>query len=98
MSDDVGCTDGAKTCRGSRPSVSVSLGSEVQCFLSAEEPPAFFEVTSGGVLSDEYGPGGSGVCLGDGQREAERVPTQDGRGDALLRRMPPYLTWCANWG
>ena len=33
-----------------------------------------------------------GVCLGDGQTEVERVPSQGGRGDALLRRMPPYLT------
>ena len=31
-------------------------------------------------------------CLGDGQTEAEGVLSQDGRGDALLRRMPPYLT------
>ena len=30
--------------------------------------------------------------LGDGQTEAGRVPSQGGRGDALLRRMPPYLT------
>ena len=27
--------------------------------------------------------------LGDGQTEAEGVPSQGGRGDALLRRMPP---------
>ena len=25
--------------------------------------------------------------------EVEEVPSQGGRGDALLRRMPPYLTW-----
>ena len=31
--------------------------------------------------------------LGDGQTEAEGVPLQGGRSDALLRRMPPYLTW-----
>ena len=30
--------------------------------------------------------------MGDGQTEAEGVPSQGGRGDALLRRMPPYLT------
>ena len=36
--------------------------------------------------------GGPGVCLGDGQTEAEGVPLQRGRGDALLRRMSPYLT------
>ena len=39
-----------------------------------------------------YGHGGRGVCLGDGQTEDEGVPSQDGRGDALLRRMSPYLT------
>ena len=32
------------------------------------------------------------MCLGDGQTETERVPSQGGRGDALLRRKPPYLT------
>ena len=47
---------------------------------------------SGGVLSEGYGHGGPGVCLGDGQTEADVVPLQGGRGDALLRRMPPYLT------
>ena len=51
-----------------------------------------FIVASGGVLSEGYGHGGPGVCLGDGQTEAEGVPSQGGRGDALLRRMPPYLT------
>ena len=51
-----------------------------------------FTVASGGVLSEEYGHGGPGVCLGDGQMEAEEVPSQDGRGDALLRPLPPYLT------
>ena len=35
---------------------------------------------------------GPGVCLGDGQTAAEWVPSQGGRGDALLRRMSPYLT------
>ena len=39
-----------------------------------------------------YGRVGPGVCLGDGQTEAEGVPSQGGRGDALLRRMPPDLT------
>ena len=51
-----------------------------------------FMFASGGVLSDGYGHGGPGVCLGDGQTEDEGVPSQGGRGDALLRRMPPYLT------
>ena len=50
-------------------------------------------VASAGVLSEAYGHGGPGVCLGDGQTEAEGVPSPGGRGDALLRRMPPYLTW-----
>ena len=39
----------------------------------------------------EIGHGGPGVCLGDGQTEVEGVPSQGGRGDALLRRMPSYL-------
>ena len=48
--------------------------------------------SSGGVLFEEHGHGGPGVCLGDSQTEAEGVPSQGGRGDALRRRMPPYLT------
>ena len=51
-----------------------------------------FMVASGGVISEGYGHGGPGVCLGDGQTEAEGVPSQGGRGDALLGRMPLYLT------
>ena len=58
----------------------------------AEGAPTRFMVASGGVLSEGYGHGGPGVCLGDGQTEGEGVPSQGGRGDALLRRMPPYLT------
>ena len=46
-----------------------------------------------GGLSVGYGHDGPGVCLGDGQTENEGVPSQGGRGDALLRRMTPYLTW-----
>ena len=46
-----------------------------------------FIFASGGVLSEGYGRGWPGVCLGDGQTEV--VPSQGGRGDALLRRMPP---------
>ena len=60
--------------------------------VQAEGAPTRFMVASGGVLSKGCGPGGPGVCLGDGQTEAEGVPSQGGRGDALLRRMPPYLT------
>ena len=48
-------------------------------------------VASGGLLSEGYGHGGPSVSLSDGQTEAEGVPSQGGRGDALLRRMPPYL-------
>ena len=40
-----------------------------------------------GGLSKGYGHDGRGVCLGDGQTEAEGVPSQGGRGDALLRSM-----------
>ena len=58
----------------------------------AERAPTRFMVASGGVLSEGYGHGGPGVCLGDGQTEAESVPSQGGRGVALLGRMPPYLT------
>ena len=47
---------------------------------------------SGEVLSEGYGHDGPGVGLGDGQTEAEGVPSQGGRGDALVRRMPPHLT------
>ena len=39
-----------------------------------------------------YGHGGPDVCLVDSQTEAERAPSQDGRGDALLRRMTAHLT------
>ena len=39
-----------------------------------------------------YGHGGPGVCLGDGKMEAEGVPSQGGRDDALLHRMPQNLT------
>ena len=51
-----------------------------------------FMFASDGVLSEGYGRGRPVVCLGDGQTEAERVPLEGGRGDALLRRMPPHLT------
>ena len=58
----------------------------------AEGASTRFMVASGEVLSEGYGHGGPGVCLDDGQTEAEGVTSQGGRGDALLRRMPPYLT------
>ena len=47
---------------------------------------------TGGLLSELYGRGGLGVYLADGQTETEEV-TQGGRGDALLRRLPPYLIY-----
>ena len=50
-----------------------------------------FMVESGGVLSERYGHGGHGVCLGDGQTKAEGIPSQSGRGDARLERMLSYL-------
>ena len=51
-----------------------------------------FMVASGGVLSEGYGDGGPAVCLGDGQTETGGVPSQGGRGDALLRRITPHVT------
>ena len=48
---------------------------------------------SGGGLSEAYGHDGPDICLGDGQTEAERVPSDGGRGGTLLRRMVPYLTY-----
>ena len=36
----------------------------------AERVSARFMVASGGILSEEYGHGGPGVCLDDGQTEA----------------------------
>ena len=55
-------------------------------------PPARFVVTSGEDLSEGFEHGGPGVCLGDGQTETQEVPSQGGRGDALLRCLPSYLT------
>ena len=42
-----------------------------------------FMVASGGVLSEGYGHGGPGFCLGDGQTEAEGVSSRGGRGYEL---------------
>ena len=58
----------------------------------AEGPPTFFMVASTGGLSEKYGHDRRGVFQGCGQTEAEGVSSQDERGDALLRRMSPYLT------
>ena len=58
----------------------------------AEAPTTCFVFASVGVLSEGYGHGGSVVCLGDGQTEAEGVPSQGGRGDALHGLMHLDLT------
>ena len=58
----------------------------------AEGASTCFRAASDGVLSEGYGHGGPSICLGDGQTEAEGVPSEGERGDALLRRMRPYLT------
>ena len=50
--------------------------------------PTRFVVASGGVLSEGYGHGGPGVCQGDGQTEAEEVPSQGGRGDVTSSAAP----------
>ena len=65
------------------------FSSRLEWLDNAEGGSTGYISASGGVLGHD----GPGVCLGDGQTEAERVPSQGGRGDALLRRMPPYLTW-----
>ena len=44
-------------------------------------------VATGVGLSEGYWRSGHGVCLGDGQTEAEGVPSQGGRGDELSRRI-----------
>ena len=49
-------------------------------------------VASGGVLSEGYGHGGPGVCLGDGQTEAEGVPSQGGRGDGVCPHDLPAMS------
>ena len=54
---------------------------------------ACFVFASGGGLSEGYGHDGPGVCLGDGQTEAQGVPSQGGRGDAaLVYAFTPDLT------
>ena len=57
----------------------------------AGEPPPCFVHVSGGFF-EEYMGFGPGVRLGHGQTEAEGVTSQDERGDALLRRIPPDLS------
>ena len=55
--------------------------------------PTSFMFASGGIVTEGYGHDEPAVCLGDGQTEADEVPSQGGRGGAPLRRMPPYLTF-----
>ena len=55
-------------------------------------PPACFVVASSGGISEGHGHDGPGVCLGDGQTETTSVPSQGGRGDALLRSMTLYFS------
>ena len=73
-------------CGGSCPSESFLSRSE--WLDHAEGASTGFMIASGGVLSEGYGHGGPGICLGNGQTEAEAVPSQGVRGDALLQRMP----------
>ena len=58
----------------------------------AEEPPACFAFVSDGDSIQGNGRGGPGVFLGVDQTEDEGVPSQGGRGDALLRRMSTSTT------
>ena len=51
-----------------------------------------FMALSGEGLFQGYGHDGPSVCLVDGQTEAGGIPSQGGRGNALLRRMLLYLT------
>ena len=44
-----------------------------------------FVVVSGGVLSEEYGHGGPGACLGDGQKEYRRPKEYRRKVDAATR-------------
>ena len=53
--------------------------------------PHAFVVASDGVLSEGCGHWGLGVCLGDGQTEAEGVPSQGGRRDSCSSVCPH--TW-----
>ena len=53
-----------------------SFLSRSEGLVHAEGAPTRFVVASGGVLPEGCGHDGSGVCLGDGQTEAEGVPSQ----------------------
>ena len=55
----------------------IRLCDELNSVLSGSERlPACYVAASGGVLSEGYGHGGPGVCLGDGKTEAEGVPSR----------------------
>ena len=75
-------------CKESRPSDSFLLISEE---MGNAEWASTGSVASGGVLCEGNGQSGPGVCLGDDQTEAVGEPSLFERGDALLRRMSPYL-------
>ena len=71
------------------------MGLLIDIFLSrserldhAEGASTGFKVASGEDLSNGYEHGGLGLCLGDGETEAQGVPSQGGRGDVLLWRTP----------
>ena len=59
-----------------------------------EEAFTGFMVESCGVLSEGYVHNGPDVCLGNGQKETECVPSHVVRGDALcgIIRAPAYYT------
>ena len=59
--------------------------SESEGLDHAEGEPACFAIASSFEVYAHVGPG---VCLSNGRTEAEGVPSQGGRGDTLLRRMP----------
>ena len=63
----------ATPCGGSRPSDTFLSRSEG--LVHAEGASTRSMIASGGALSEGYGHGGPGVCLGDGQTEAEGVPS-----------------------
>ena len=100
--DVLGCDKSPALCEFDYASVGISkrlTTEEPDRILSrsdwldhAEVTPVCFVVASCGGLSEEYRHGGPGFCLDDGQMEDERVPSQGGHGDALLRHMTHYLT------
>ena len=53
----------------------------------AEGSSLCFVFASGVSLSEGYGHGGPGVCLGNGQTEAEGVLSQGGRAAPMLTNL-----------